>query len=85
MTSSSSAPDSGSWAVKELTKGGPKIVVLDAGRNLDIARDFPADGQVGRRGIVGRAKSAIQAQQVQARCRSSEAGSAENPEVNRWT
>ena len=59
MKSSSWAPDSGSWAVKELTEGGLKIVVFDAGRNLDIARDFPADEQVGGRKIAGRARSAI--------------------------
>jgi hypothetical protein len=84
MTSSSSAPDSGSWAVKELTEGGLKIVVSDAGKNLDIARDFAADGQVGRRRIVGRGESTIQATQFQSRCASSEADPAESPEVNRW-
>jgi hypothetical protein len=84
MTSPSSAPDSGSWAVIEVTEGGLKIVVFDAGENLDIARDFAADGQVGRRGIVGRGKSTIQAQEFQSRCASSEADPAEGPEVNRW-
>jgi choline dehydrogenase-like flavoprotein len=59
---------SGSWAVKELTEGGLKVVLLEAGRNLDIARDFPADAEVGGIGIVGRIKSAIEGQQVQARC-----------------
>jgi choline dehydrogenase-like flavoprotein len=59
---------SGSWAVKELTEGGLKVVLLEAGRNLDIARDFPADAEVGGSGIVGRVKSAIQGQHVQARC-----------------
>ena len=59
---------SGSWAVKELTEGGLKVVLLEAGRNLDIARDFPADAEVGGMGIVGRVKSAIQGQHVQARC-----------------
>ena len=58
----------GSWAVKELTEGGLKVVLLEAGRNLDIARDFPADAEVGAEGIVGRVKSAIQGQHVQARC-----------------
>jgi choline dehydrogenase-like flavoprotein len=59
---------SGSWAVKELTEGGLKVVLLEAGRNLDIAHDFPADAEVGGMGIVGRVKSAIQGQHVQARC-----------------
>jgi len=54
MTSSSSAPASGSWAVKELTGGGLKIVLFEAGRNLDIAHDFPADAELGGGGIVGR-------------------------------
>jgi choline dehydrogenase-like flavoprotein len=59
---------SGSWAVKELTEGGLKVVLLEAGRNLDIARDFPADAHAGGPGMVGRLKSGIQGQQVQARC-----------------
>src|SRR5258705_8106661 len=58
---------SGSWAVKQLTEGGLHVALLEAGRNLDIANDFPADGE-GRVGMVGRVKSAIQGQQVQARC-----------------
>lgn len=58
----------GSWAVKELTEGGLDVVLLEAGRNIDIARDFPADVEVGAMGIAGRAKSAIQGQQIQARC-----------------
>ncbi len=58
----------GSWAAKELTEGGLKVVLLEAGRNLDIAHDFPADAEVGGMGIVGRVKSAIQGQHVQARC-----------------
>jgi choline dehydrogenase-like flavoprotein len=61
---------SGSWAVKELAEGGLKVVLLEAGRNLDIAHDFPADVDVGVMGIVGRVKSAIQGQHVQARCSS---------------
>ncbi len=36
---------SGSWAVKELTEGGLHVVLLEAGRNLDIANDFPADAK----------------------------------------
>jgi choline dehydrogenase-like flavoprotein len=58
----------GSWAVKELTEGGLKVVLLEAGRNLDLARDFPPDATVGAVGMVGRANAAIQGQPVQARC-----------------
>lgn len=61
---------SGSWAAKELTEGGLRVVLLEAGRNLDFAHDFPADGDVGVMGIAGRVKAALQGQQVQARCSS---------------
>ena len=57
----------GSWAAKELTQGGLNVVLLEAGRNLDIARDFAADAAIGRMGIAARVRSAIQGQQVQAR------------------
>lgn len=60
----------GSWAVKELTEGGLHVVLLEAGRDLDIAHDFPAGAEVGVMGIGGRVKSAIRGQQVQARCSS---------------
>ena len=58
----------GSWAAKELTEGGLNVVLLEAGRNLDIARDFPADAEAGANGIVGRVKSAAAGQHIQARC-----------------
>jgi choline dehydrogenase-like flavoprotein len=61
---------SGSWAAKELTEGGLNVVLLEAGRNLDIARDFPADAQQSVLGIAGRVKSAIQGQHIQVRCSS---------------
>ena len=60
----------GSWAAKELTEGGLNVVLLEAGRDLDIAHDFPADADVSVMGIGGRVKSAIQGQQVQVRCSS---------------
>ena len=60
----------GSWAVKELTEGGLKVVLLEAGRDLDLARDFPADAEVGVMGIGGRVKAAMHGQQVQVRCSS---------------
>ena len=59
---------SGAWAAKELTEGGLKVVLLEAGRDLDIVHDFPADAEVGSRGMVERAKSVIRGQHVQARC-----------------
>ncbi len=59
---------SGSWAAKELTEGGLNVVLLEAGRNLDIVHDFPADAEVGANGIAGRVKSAIRGQHIQARC-----------------
>lgn len=57
----------GSWAAKELTEGGLKVVLLEAGRNLDIVRDFPAHAAAKSIGIVPRIKSAIRGQHVQAR------------------
>jgi choline dehydrogenase-like flavoprotein len=58
----------GSWAAKELTEGGLKVVLLEAGRGLDNAQDFPVDASVGPNGITGRVKSAIRGQHIQARC-----------------
>ncbi|EUA56838.1 FAD binding domain protein [Mycobacterium xenopi 4042] len=58
----------GAWAAKELTEGGMNVVLLEAGRNLDIARDFPDGAKLRGMGIVGRVRSAIQGQHVQARC-----------------
>jgi hypothetical protein len=48
----------GSWAVTELAEGGPKSVMFEAGRNLDIANDFPAEPQEVGDGIVECVKSA---------------------------
>jgi choline dehydrogenase-like flavoprotein len=58
----------GSWAAKELTEGSLKVLLLEAGRNLDIPHDFPAEAEVRGMGILGRVKSAIQGQHVQVRC-----------------
>ena len=33
-----------SWAVTELAEGGPKGVMFEAGGSVDIANDFPAEG-----------------------------------------
>lgn len=59
---------SGSWAAKELTEGGLHVLMLEAGRNLDLSRDFPADATVGAIGMVGRAKTAVNGQLIQAQC-----------------
>lgn len=58
----------GSWAAKELTEGGLKVVLLEAGRALDLARDFPDDAAAGAIGTASRAISALSGQPVQAQC-----------------
>jgi len=57
----------GSWAVKDLTEGGLNVLLLEAGRNIDIARDFPSDASTAGMGTVQRVRSAILGQQIQAR------------------
>src|SRR5208282_5370566 len=58
----------GSWAVKDLTEGGLKVLLLEAGRNLDIARDFPTDASTASMGTVQRVWAGILGQHVQVRC-----------------
>jgi choline dehydrogenase-like flavoprotein len=58
----------GSWATKELTESGFKVVVLDAGRELDAVHDFPADATTGSGGAAIRARATMQGQSVQAQC-----------------
>lgn len=58
----------GSWAAKDLTEGGLTVLLLEAGRNLDIARDFPAGASTAGMGTVQRVRATILGQQVQARC-----------------
>jgi choline dehydrogenase-like flavoprotein len=60
----------GSLAAKELTQGGLNVVLLEAGRNLDIPHDFPADAELRVMGIARRLKSALRGQQIQVRCSS---------------
>ncbi|OBH58693.1 GMC oxidoreductase [Mycobacterium sp. E2479] len=60
----------GSWAAKELTEGGLSVVLLEAGRNLDIPHDFPADAEMRVMGIGGRIKWAMKGQHIQVRCSS---------------
>jgi choline dehydrogenase-like flavoprotein len=58
----------GSWAAKELTEAGLQVVLLEAGRHLDVARDFPAHATGGAMGMTGRAKAALKGQLIQAQC-----------------
>lgn len=58
----------GSWAVKELTECGLKVVLLEAGRGLDSEKDFPIGAPPGAIGLASRAKAALQGQAVQAQC-----------------
>jgi choline dehydrogenase-like flavoprotein len=58
----------GSWAVKDLTEGGLKVLLLEAGRKVDIASDFPTGVSTTAMGTVQRVKAAILGQYVQARC-----------------
>jgi choline dehydrogenase-like flavoprotein len=58
----------GSWAVKELTESGLKVVLLEAGPALDSVKDFPADAPAGAIGMANRAKAAMRGQPVQAQC-----------------
>jgi choline dehydrogenase-like flavoprotein len=59
---------SGSWAAKELTESGLQVLLLEAGRNLDLATDFRADATAGAVGMTVRAKAALRGQLVQAQC-----------------
>lgn len=58
----------GSWAAKELTEAGLQVVLLEAGRDLDLPTDFPAGEPPGAMGLRGRAEAALHGQFVQAQC-----------------
>ena len=58
----------GSWAAKELTEGGLKVAMLEAGRSLDADRDFPAGAGLDGIGTVGRIRASIRGQRVQSHC-----------------
>lgn len=64
----------GGWAAKELTEGGLRVLLLEAGRMVDPVADFPQPETAGHQLVVGnpiltRAKAALlDGQQVQARC-----------------
>ncbi|ULN47014.1 GMC family oxidoreductase [Mycolicibacterium goodii] len=58
----------GSWAAKELTEAGLRVLLLEAGRGVDPVTDFPDEAQAGTIGVVSRARAAMRGQPVQARC-----------------
>ncbi len=61
----------GGWAVKELCERGLKTLLLEAGRQLDLAADFPSKS-TGHSQIqlLTRVKAVLGGQHVQARCMS---------------
>ncbi|AKS32321.1 GMC oxidoreductase [Mycolicibacterium goodii] len=58
----------GSWAAKELTEGGLRVLLLEAGRAVDPVSDFPVDAPPGAIGMAGRARAAMRGQPIQAQC-----------------
>src|SRR5215468_7752914 len=61
----------GGWAAKELTEGGMRVIVLEAGRKLDPMKDFtehqwPYD--VKYRGLRGNREVYGKRQSTQAKC-----------------
>lgn len=58
---------SGSWASKELCERGLKVLMLEAGRSIDVEREFSV--KPGRQGLLPtRLDSALRGQHLQARC-----------------
>ena len=64
----------GGWAAKELTEGGMRVLLLEAGRKVDPVGDFPQPDKAGHQLVVGnpivtRAQAAILGgRPIQARC-----------------
>ena len=58
----------GSWAAKDLTEGGLRVLLLEAGPRRDSDRDFNADASRAGWGRGKRALAALQGQNVQVRC-----------------
>ena len=58
----------GSWAAKDLTEGGLRVLLLEAGRNIDIARDFPAGKSTTNLGTLERIRLAVLGQHIQVKC-----------------
>ena len=62
----------GGWAAKELAERGVSTLLLEAGRSLDPARDFPTppDKDRSKLQIMTRARAFLDGQAMQARCMS---------------
>jgi choline dehydrogenase-like flavoprotein len=62
----------GGWAAKELTERGLSTVLLEAGRSLDLVRDFtpPPTRPHSKLQLLSRAQAVLGSQPVQARCMS---------------
>ena len=62
----------GGWAAKELTERGVSTLLLEAGRSLDPARDFPTPPAKDRSKLqlMTRARAFLDGQAMQARCMS---------------
>jgi choline dehydrogenase-like flavoprotein len=56
----------GSWAAKELTEAGLRVLLLDAGRNIDPAIDFPEPVPAANP-ILSRVGATLSGQHIQAR------------------
>ena len=57
----------GGWAAKELCEGGLDVLLLEAGRPIDPAMDFPVPAPA-ERPLASRAAAALRGQRVQLRC-----------------
>ena len=62
----------GGWVAKECAERGLTVLVLEAGRALEPARDFPPPAEVGgsRVSVLSRVLATLKGQAVQARCMS---------------
>lgn len=62
----------GGWAAKELTERGLRTLLLEAGRSLDLVRDFtpPPASPDTKIQLLSRARAVLGGQAVQARCMS---------------
>lgn len=63
---------SGGWVAKEAAERGLRVLMLEAGRRLDPAADFPAPEHEGgsRVSVLARVMAILRGQAVQARCMS---------------
>lgn len=63
---------SGGWVAKEAAERGLRVLILEAGRRLDPAKDFPAPDHEGgsRVSVLARVMAILKGQAVQARCMS---------------